>query len=442
MTVVLRTILTLAAASSFAPIAPSWSLAQEAVGGMPGFAWVTQGAPSGPIGYSAAASVVSRGVADRSRPEYDAQGIRSGSMILYPSLMSSLLYDDNVYARNRLDPKKQGDLTYRVAPGLFLKSDWNRHSFAAYGTAEFVGYQKNENLNHINGVAGFDSVIDIQRDKKWAFGGKYERQNEAFGVGESVGNFDKPVIMDRLFGYTSYTQTFNRVRLGLLGTVKDEQFTDTVASGVKVDQSYRDNTQYAGAVRAGYETGPGTVLFAEAGADRKQFKTSIFTSNGYRGIVGVETDFSKLVKGEVYAGYAHRNYENTTLGELGYFSYGGNLSWYATQLLTVSLLAGRDVNETLNAGLPGTYINSSVGMRIDYELLRNLILTARGGYEYHSYNNTNRHEELVRTGLGATYLVSRYFTVGLDYNRLDYAGTVAGTDYARNQYGLTVKSKF
>jgi hypothetical protein len=412
--------------------------AQEALSGLPNFSWA---APAGPA-YSLSGGAGTLGVAERARPEYDAQGIRTGSFVLYPSLMSSVLYDDNVYARSKTNPNKVGDLSYGLKPGFFLKSDWTQHSFNSYGSAEFVGYKDFSTLNHTNGNVGFDTVIDVSRDMKWSFGAKYEHQIEPFGIGESVGNFDKLVALDRVYGYTSYTTKFNRMRVGLLGSVKDDSYTDGEKLGVKQDQSYRNNTQYLGTLRVGYETAPGAVLFAEGGADRRDFKTSIFTSTGYRAVAGVEANFTKLIKGEIYGGYGHRDYTNASLNDVNYVNYGGSLAWYVTPLATVTLLAGRDVQETLLSGTPGTYVSSTVGGRLDYEVLRNLILSGRLGYERHDYNQVVRHEDLVRSGVGATYLVNRNFSVGLDFSHIDYVSTVAGTDYARNQYGLTLKSKF
>jgi hypothetical protein len=412
--------------------------AQEALTGVPSFGWWSAPGTNGSLSSGAG----SLGVADRARPEYDAQGIKVGSFTLLPSLMTSVLYDDNVYARSNSNAKKVGDLSYSILPGFVLRSDWNQHSLRTYGNAEYLGYRDNTGLNHVNGAAGADAVVNVTRDMKWSLGTRYEHQIEPFGIGESVGNFDKLVAMDRLSGYVQHNQSFNRFRLGLLGSVKDENFTDGETAGVKADQSYRNNTQYLGALRAGYETAPGAILFTEGSADRKQFKTSTFTSTGYKGVVGVETELGKLVKGEVYAGYAQRQYQLASLKDVNYFTYGGALSWYATPLATISLRGGRDVNETLLSGAPGTYVVSNVGTRLDYEVLRNLILSGRIGYEHHEYNDVDRQAELIRSGVGATYLVNRNFTVGLDYSRIDYTSTSAGTDYARNQYGLTLKSKF
>ena len=147
-------------------------------------------------------------------------------------------------------------------------------------------------------------------------------------------------------------------------------------------------------------------------------------------------------KGEIYAGYAQRNFESAALSDVSYANYGGSLSWYVTPLATISLLASRDVQETQLSGTPGTYVSSNVAGRLDYEALRNLILSGRLGYEHHDYTQIARRERLVRSGVGATYLVNRNVSVGLDYSHIDYVSTAAGTDYARNQYGLTLKSKF
>ena len=59
-------------------------------------------------------------------------------------------------------------------------------------------------------------------------------------------------------------------------------------------------------------------------------------------------------------------------------AYAANVEWYATPLTTVSFSARRDVEETGAAGA-ATYLSSDLGLRVDHELRRNIILSGGVG---------------------------------------------------------------
>src|SRR3546814_2921505 len=81
------------------------------------------------------------------------------------------------------------------------------------------------------------------------------------------------------------------------------------------------------------------------------------------------------------------------------------LDYAVTQLLTLGVTASRGVEEASTIG-NGAFIASRAGLQADYELLRNLILTAGFSYERDRFEDIDRRHRIRRATLGASYRLS------------------------------------
>lgn len=380
-------------------------------------------------------------VRQRPRPDYDPAGVRMGSFTIFPSIVTTLVYDDNVFARPKGDALKADELIYKVKPEFFARSSWSTHALAVYGVADLVGHREFDQYNHVNGAAGADGIIDVSRHFRIGTGVRYERQNESFGTGESFTRFDKPIAYDSYQGYLSGNVALRRLRLGVFGAARKYEYENTTDQGVLVDQTYRDHVTYEGAVRVGYEVGPTLVAFVQGGYDYRDHDTGLLTNSGWKLLGGVEASFSRLVSGEIYAGYFQRDFSTVGIRDIDGLTYGASLYWYVTPLVTIGLSATHDVNETALGGA-GSYESDIVGVRADYELLRNVILTGRISYEHHDYNDTPRIDKVLRWGVSTAYLVSRNVAVSADYNRIDSESSSPTANYERDQLGVSIKMQY
>ena len=110
-------------------------------------------------------------------------------------------------------------------------------------------------------------------------------------------------------------------------------------------------------------------------------------------------------------GYQLQHYVDQQFEGVNGVALRGQLTWYATQLITVTLHADRTFQDS---GLPDTAAArvNDVTATVDYELLRNLIVTGTLGYTRYDYPGLDRLDNRFAAGLGATYLFSR--SVGID----------------------------
>ena len=354
-------------------------------------------------------------VAERGRPGLDADGMPVGGMRLYPAIGAELRYIDNVFADDNM---KADDTAFHVLPQLRLQSRSPRHRAELGGNADIARYSdlRTENYDDFR----FWAIGDMQvRD------GKLEARLRLNDIHENRTSPDdaRGTELTRFWQNSvtaAYTHQPGRLLLRLDGLYRTLDFSNTQTPGGVVDNNDRDRSQLGAGLRAGYSMSPDYVLFLEARADSIDYDQT-FDRNGFaRSSDGVEfragtlLDFSGRTSGEFFVGYLRRKYEDPRYDDVTGPSFGGKIAWNATRLTTVTLGAARTVRGTTIVGASGIF-RSEIGLQIDHELRRNLLLAAGFQYWNDDFQNIDRTDDLAFFNLGAKYMMSRYVRIEMGY---------------------------
>ena len=384
-------------------------------------------------------------VRERSRPDYDAGGVHLGGFTAYPKLTASLESNDNVYA----DPKgsEQDDLYYTFAPEVRLRSNWSTHALGGYVNGQVVRFNDLKTENVETWGAGVNGRLDVDRTSNITFNADYGDLSEPRTSPDANRTVKEPISYTSAAAKLAASKEFNRLKLsGGVGLTKLDYDDGVTASGVVVDQDNRDRTTTIGNVRGDYAISPATALLAEAVFNKRNYRVTptVITQNrdsdGYELLVGGTFDVSNLARGEVRVGYADQNYKE--FADQKGFAAHALLEWFPSQLTTVTGTASRTIEEGTVVGSSG-YIESAVGVRVDHELLRNVLLYGQFGYAQDNYKTVDRDDKRYTAGLGATYFVNRVIGIraGYTYLKQDSSATPAtrvGPLYDVNKFNLSL----
>ena len=120
----------------------------------------------------------------------------------------------------------------------------------------------------------------------------------------------------------------------------------------------------------------------------------------------------------------------------------GQFDYAVTPLVTLSLTGSRGVEESSTLGA-GAFVATRVGLRADYELLRNLILSASSSYEKDVFQGIARRYSIKRGTLEAHYRLSPRYRLDAEYEVRDQdsVGAFPGRDFVRHQVtvGITIQ---
>jgi hypothetical protein len=371
-------------------------------------------------------------VRDRNRPEYDAPGRRLGTFNLNAALALAVTSTDNLFAAPDGSPSDVDDIIYRVAPMAALSSDWSRHAFSVEAGATFRSHEdfSNEDADdhYVRAAGRFD--IGENTELRGSARGAHQVTPRTDPDSPFIGD---PVEYDRVDTNVGISHRFARFRVS----------ADASRSRYDYDgaQSFRDNEETSLRGRVDADISPRLGVMVQATVDERDYDESApvdFDSEGQAYLVGVTVN-TDLMRGEVAIGQFEREYAGVA-EEFDGVAVSGRLEWYITQLTTVTLDARRDADDQIGATSGEPYITQEYGLRVDHELLRNVILTGAYRLGDRDYKTIAREDEYSEWEIGADYFVNRHAAVRFRYEH-DEVDSPAYRDYEVNQatLGLTLR---
>ena len=360
------------------------------------------------------------GVLDRERPEYEAHGIPLGGFVLHPRIEGDVGYTDNVYETTA----KTGAAYAELKPSVQITSNWPRNELGLDGGVDVIRFASQTRRNQFN--------WHVNGDGRYEFG-------QGFSVSAQAGTSHNtepatsaayPTAAAQASQYQATTvqiapaYVFGRVKLQAAYDFTAYSFDPYVTfAGTTVDQSNRDSTTNGGSGRAEYALSPATSVFVQGGYDHTSYSHLLLPgvpnrdSIDYRVLGGLSFDVAKLVRGAFAVGYMQRDYTDTALyGSIGGLSAEGRIDWFVDTLTTFTL-SGRRVIEDApfvnGTSYVSGFVNSSIALRADHEILRNLLIDAQVAYEHDAFKGVNETVDIVRLSGGARYLLSRSVGLGL-----------------------------
>lgn len=382
-------------------------------------------------------------VLERDRPEYEAVGIAVGGFDLFPKVETGIGYLDNVFATKT---NKQSDGYFILDPSLTLRSDWSRHYLAFTTGAQLREFFNQSTENEEDAYAQVDGRLDVNSDNM-VYGGAYvrkayeERSSGGYPVGAAA-----PVEYVQSGGYLRAQHEGGRFKLTAAQGVDHFSFDSVPAlAGGDIYQGDRDRTVLRTSGRAEYGVTPDTAVLGQLTYTRTGYDRDLADgrpnrdSDEYKILGGASFDINALIRGQVVMGYVTREYDSGIYNELSGFAADALVQYFPTQLTTVSL-SGRRLIEDSFFLTSGGYFNNGVNLRVDHELLYNLILSGQVDYERDEFDGVDRHDDIVSLGATARYLISNEVGVGaaVSYTNRDSSGSLSGIVFDETRFTLTL----
>ena len=374
---------------------------------------------------------------------YAALGLRAGSFLLFPAIEFIGGYDTNP-GRVAGGP---GAALYTVAPEMLLRSDWSRHELKAELRGSYTGYSPDETPTlsrpYFNGKV--DGRIDVTHDTNINLGTRLLVSTDNPGSPNLQAGLAKLPIYTTAGGSAGIAQRFNRFELSVKADAERTDYQDSaLTDGTTASNKDRDYDQIGGTLRGSYELTPGVKPFAEAGLDtRKHDLETDFSgfqrdSNGVVGKVGSSFEISRLLTGEIAAGYLRRTYEDPRLPNLQGFIGEGALTWTANALTTVKLTAASTAGESTIPGVSGV-LYRDIGLQLDHALRRWLIFTVKAGFGFDDYVGDIREDKRYSIGAGLTYKLNRNAQLKGEVRQDWLRSNVTGNDYNATTFLLGLR---
>jgi hypothetical protein len=387
--------------------------------------------------------------------DYAAKGLRMGSFVAKPTLELGGAWNSNIYnGDSRVAPVTNAFITH-VMPSLNIASDWTRHAVDLNVRADIQNYIDNPSEDREIVDVNLNGRLDVMRDSFAYTHFGYLRQPEQRGAPDSPVNALKPTGHETLVGQIGYDHKINRVHLNVNNTTAHDKFEDGVTGmgSVIYNDQNRSRLTNTSTLRAGYEITPGYEAFVKGGYNFVNYDSKYNqqgyqrSSDGYSVVGGIALELTGKLTGDARVGYQAQNYDDPRLKTVSGVAGGMTLKWTPTGLTTVTSDVSRTINETTQLG-SAAFFSNAFGAKVEHELLRNVLLSANGGYTYNQYiggnaPNPSRTEDVYSAGVNAKYLINRYFftNAGYQFNHRSVQN-VSGVNYDNNTVSVGIGSQF
>lgn len=372
-------------------------------------------------------------------------GIRVGSFIVTPTVDATLGYDSNP---RRLTAGSPGSLFTQSYGELQARSDWSRHEVTARLRGTYSAYFSDPGVNRPEVNAVVTGRLDVARDTRVETEGRYTLNTNSPGSSNlpssPTGLRNLPLI-HQVGGSAGVVQDIGRVQVTLRGTFDRFIYDDAITNaGTVLSQSGRDYNAIGGRLRTSYELTPGLRPFVEAALEQRRFDQRLSSGGTLQGSstmtfrVGTTFELTRLLTGEISAGYLRRDNLDPTFGDVAVPVLDASLVWAMTALTTVRFTARSTIDESFTTGASGIE-KRDASVELEHAFRRWLVGTARFAYGHDTYRGTSRVDQRTVASLGLVYRASRALQIRGEIRRETLQSNTADASYSANVFLLGLR---
>ncbi|MEL6857324.1 MAG: outer membrane beta-barrel protein [Pseudomonadota bacterium] len=351
-------------------------------------------------------------VTDRVQEAFDPVEMNWGAFVAQPEFNVGVTSDSNLFAS---ETNEESDIVTHIGAGLDVRSNWSQNElgFSVAGRQnEYADFSNESNFGFRSKLRG---RLDVSRTLSVRGEAIYEDNTEDRTlIANSTANVE-PIQFGVAGGTIGADYQNDRTRLSAQVSIADRNFDDgRDAAGAEFDQDFRDHTTTTSTVYASYALTPNIAAFAQATATNLDYDIETVSggtvsnrdSSGYNLQGGVDFELSSLLRGRVGIGYLENDRDDENLQDIDGVTVDGQVQWFPSQIVTVTFDASRRVEDQGLIEAPNA-IATRFGLRADYELRRNVILSAAGLLGELDFDDDARSDDFTELSLSATYKLNR-----------------------------------
>jgi hypothetical protein len=271
------------------------------------------------------------------------------------------------------------------------------------------------------------------------------RRNVDVGTVTAPTGAVEPTPYNVFSGGVAYRQEFNRLVASVGARLNSYDFESTRAqNGAVINQDSRDGPIYTVHGRVDYAHSPKVGFFSAIEGNRRDLQglpTQSLASSGYRALTGITLPFSQLIVGEIGLGYASQRFVSPEIGTITGPSYRALLIWRPTRKIDVWFGAEQLVTEVSETSVQAVKANA-VQVGVDYELLRNAVVSVSGLYENDKFFGQIRDDDVYTARTELKYRPNRFSSISIHHKYTVRDSSSPSFGYDKHEVGINVTARF
>ncbi len=378
----------------------------------------------------------------RQRDAFQPDGIRIGNYVLF----SEVGFRAGWTADSAQTTRTGDHSRFQVAPDFAfeLHSQFQRHQLDFKVEGRPIGLDDGE-VRAIDGQIKTNWRIAIDHANSFYGSAAMSIRHEEDLADERPGGVGSRSSITKSNVEAGYALRTGRIDAAIGARYQRWDFSDVaLGDGTQISHDAHDYGLLQPFVQLGYRLSPGYKVFASVGGrwqDNRGDGVIDRDARGSEAHAGVELELSPVMRLMLKAGYVAQDYLQPGLIDIGALVWQGRLEWLVTPLLTVSLGSQRDVTSTGYGTASGRLVTAH-SLRADYEMWRNLLLSAEASVRTVDYFGENRDDTILVGSLGAEYMAGKHWRLTLGYEHQQLTSNLSDLDRSIDKISLGVKYRY
>jgi len=356
-------------------------------------------------------------VAFRWQQGYNPLSVRLGAFEALPALLTGATVTDNLFLDNQ---NEISDVGFEVEPSVTLQSTWSRHKLGFDARVNHTEFIDTSSESATVGGARIFGGLDLTSSFNISGSGSFQNSREPrVSVGGLLAAIER-VETNRFGGELNSIYQRNRIKLRARFSYNDFDFDDVeLIDGTFADQDFRDFAEIRTAVRGDYAVTRDWSIATEVEyIDRSADNDVVgFLDRNVDGIAvraGANFELPQNLRGDILVGYQSFNSSSPGVENIDGVSVRADLTWFPTELTTVNLGAGRDV-EDAGAVNAASVLVTRANLNVSHEFRRNLVAFARVGFRDLDFEPIDFQEDEFNVGVGGTWKINDNVHLTMNY---------------------------
>ena len=383
----------------------------------------------------------SQSVKARPRPNYDPGGMQFGNLKIDAGADVGIARSDNILATSR---DGEDDFLAVLEPSIRISNDWGRSALAVSAATSIGRYTDNSSEDFDD----YSARLDWSRD--WARAGSLRlyagrihdhesRRDPTDEDGFEPNTYDVDIFgmrYSRRVGALTYNASFESRAI---------EYQDATGPGGIINNDDRNRRENLLSLRVGSNSQRVISPFLEIGLDERDYSLAVDdfgvgrTSDGTAFGVGLQLQQFGTLSGEILLGRIERSYDDSQLSDSSRFWTRSLVEWNPTGLTTISLDIETRIDETNYADAAGVEVDR-LGLTVDHELLRNVILSLGFRTEDENYISSSRDDEIFTWFAEGTVYFNRHVRISLELESIDRDSSIASRGFSESVVRIVLRS--
>ena len=373
--------------------------------------------PVGNAGYDQEIGVT---VLSRARPLYESQGIAVGSFVVRPDLDQSVFYNSNVNGN-----AGSGSWGSTTSGQVAADSNWVRDRLSAsagFSHNEFFSLPGGSYTDWHVGIAGGYTIDDS------LLNAAYSHQT-TYALGSTLGAIrtETPTLNQTDSATLDYTFRFADLSIAPSLSASAYPFGTFTSAGQQISEAFLDRNVVAGDVDARYDLSEEGAIVAVARAVNSTFihpqaGQPSNNSNSFQLLGGLDYQAKGPWRYRLLVGVETRMFQASQFATRTAPILEGSVIWSLDRATTVTGTVSREIEDPQSAGTNG-YIATQGSLRLDHEVLPNVIVNVHGGAAYLQFLQNGGEQTQYTVGGGANWSLNRNFRLDLGYDFTEQTGS-------------------